>query len=48
MTRFECRDCGLTAELNVFDADTLRQPCPECDEQTVWTVAYDGEGEVSF
>lgn len=48
MPRFECQGCGVTAELNVFEADSLRQPCPECGEQTTWTVAFDAEEGVSF
>lgn len=43
MTYFECESCGLMANLSVFGASSLRQECPECDEQTTWSVAFEAE-----
>ncbi|QLG61398.1 hypothetical protein [Halorarum salinum] len=48
MPYFECANCGLLADVGTFERTELRQHCPECDEQTTWTVAFDSDRGVSF
>lgn len=49
MTLFECTECGQLARLSQFGRRELHQECPDCGEQTIWTVAFDEPGEgVSF
>lgn len=46
MTYFECTDCGQMADVNELARSELVQPCPVCEEQTVWTTAFEAEGGV--
>lgn len=48
MPYFECTECGQLADLGRFEESRLRQPCPSCEESTVWEAAFEGDGEVSF
>jgi len=47
MTYFSCEECGQLVDLQTLDEEPRRDHCPVCEEQTVWTVAFAGEG-VSF
>lgn len=45
---FECGGCGRLVNLNRHDRGEVRQPCPACDRETTWTLAFDEEEGVSF
>ncbi|WP_458210012.1 hypothetical protein [Haladaptatus sp. NG-SE-30] len=47
MTRYECEGCGQLADIVGMEQSQMRQRCPICDEQTLWTLAFTDEG-VSF
>lgn len=44
MTRYECSECGTTMDLLDTTGSDRMEPCPVCDEQTRWTLAFAGEG----
>jgi rubredoxin len=46
MTQYECTSCGQLGRFTRLD-DAFVATCPVCEEQTHWTVAFEGEG-VSF
>lgn len=48
MTYFTCRECGLMANISSFEASSRRDYCPDCEEETTWTTAFEADGEVSF
>jgi hypothetical protein len=35
-------------ELSVFDQDARQEYCPVCEESTVWSVEFDGRGDVQL
>ncbi|MFC4247002.1 hypothetical protein ACFOZ7_08315 [Natribaculum luteum] len=48
MPYFSCEGCDHTIDLAVFDRDTQRGYCPVCEETTLWTIEFEGGGEVSL
>ncbi|MFB6206775.1 MAG: hypothetical protein ABEJ05_09660 [Haloglomus sp.] len=48
MPYFECEECGQMADLQRFEQSRIRQPCPVCEESTVWTTAFEADEEVTF
>lgn len=44
MTQFECTECGQLGRFTVMDRSSFQMDCPACDKQTLWTVAFEGEG----
>lgn len=49
MTHFECSECGQFARFVDIEQSAVRQPCPICDEPTLWTIVFDDrEGGVSY
>ncbi|MGB9931769.1 hypothetical protein [Haloarcula amylolytica] len=47
MTYYSCEECGQMIDLSAFEGQPRRQDCPVCEETTLWTPEFDGEG-VSF
>jgi predicted RNA-binding Zn-ribbon protein involved in translation (DUF1610 family) len=44
MTQFECTECGQLGRFTVMDRSSFEMDCPACDERTLWTIAFEGEG----
>jgi hypothetical protein len=44
MTQYECTSCGQLGRFTRFDGGAFVADCPVCEEQTRWTVAFEGEG----
>lgn len=45
MTLFECEGCGELVRLLEIERSSLRQSCPVCEEDTLWTVAFEERGQ---
>lgn len=44
---YECTECGQMLTLSGVSSTPFVEKCPNCDELTQWTLAFEGEG-VSF
>ena len=48
MPYFSCEGCDQTINISVFEHDVRREYCPVCEEQTVWSTEFDGDGSLSL
>lgn len=44
MPLYECTECGQTMDLLDTTGADRREECPVCEQQTVWSLAFEGEG----